>query len=81
MGGTAVGAANGGDVFVVAADGDFDISGIGEGVVGGIKADPAGLRKKDLGPCVGGLGADEMVFRAVVEVAGCVAGWNAGGAA
>jgi len=81
VGGAAVGAADGGDVFVVAADGDFDVAGVGKDVVGGIEADPADDGQEYLGPGVGCLGSDEVVARTVVEIAGSVAGGDAGGAA
>jgi len=77
VGGAAVGTADGRDVFVVATDGDFDVAGVGEGVVGGIEADPADDRQEDLGPGVGCLGTDEVVPGAVVEVTGGVAGGDA----
>lgn len=76
MGGSAVGSADGGDVLVVSSDGHFYITCIGKGVIGGIEADPAYHREKDLRPCMGGLGANKMIPRTVIEVAGCVARRN-----
>ena len=47
-------AAGGGDVEVVAADGDSDVAFIGDGCVSGVESEPSEVRQQALYPCVSG---------------------------
>ncbi len=60
-----------------AAGGDQDVTIIRKDVVGGVEAEPAFAGNMDFTPSMGGLGAAQVGFRAVVEITADVTGGNA----
>ena len=71
----AIGAADGADVAIVTADGEFDVAGVGLATVSGVPGLPSIVRQEDFDPGMRGL-----VFIpgfAIEEVAADITGWNA----